>query len=143
MLTAADNTISRILDDVLSLQKIEDGAFELHFSSFPIRSIVDDVARSFRPAAAAKGLDLQVECDQISERSLAHGRPTLPFSGSPASAVTLTIQSEEIKTDYLLEGDIYRLHQVLSNFVSNGRAIAHILRGHLLYASDVVLLLSL
>jgi len=109
----SDSTIARILNDVLSLQKIEDGAFELHFVKFPLSAILEPVANSFRAAAAAKGLDLTVSCQhlgKLKEGSVAFWDPT------SAHGTRGDVSADTV----LLEGDLYRLHQVLSNYVSNG-----------------------
>jgi len=122
-----DTTISRILDDVLSLQKIEDGAFELHFGRFPMQAIVEDVARSFKHAASAKGVHLQVLCDTLDPSFVAtrmmQGRLDQAGEGTarPLAAPIHGAQSHfSPQEQFWLEGDLYRLHQVVANFISNG-----------------------
>lgn len=135
----ADNTISRILDDVLSLQKIEDGAFELHFVHFALQSLVDNVIRSFSAAAAAKGIALQLQADSLDDgpfdialvgppRVMANDTPSPESSDSlieskAETALPVRSTTTQRPSQRLLEGDLYRLQQVVANFVSNGTNI--------------------
>lgn len=136
VLGPVDTTISRILDDVLSLQKIEDGAFELHLIPFTLRSLVDNVSRSFNPAATAKGLQLQVNvlhcaAPYLDGASANDADRHSNITSSQALATTLTSPAALVSTlkpaaapaqgEPLLLGDFYRLQQVLANFVSNGK----------------------
>jgi len=89
----ADERILCILNDVLALQKLEDGALQLDRTRFTLQSLLNDTSREFASAAAAKHLQLDTSLCSLVDPGLV----TAEF-----------------------DADQFRLQQVLSNLVSNG-----------------------
>jgi signal transduction histidine kinase len=52
-----------VLNDVLDLQRIDSGKFELKFQSFSLHRDIDSTLASARSLCAAKGLELRVDLD--------------------------------------------------------------------------------
>jgi signal transduction histidine kinase len=100
--------VSRILNDVLSLRKIEDGAFVLEMHPFSLSSLIQSTVNSFKAALEKKNLQLHYEVDSLERFAF-----DLPRQ---QSAVNL-LSSVPPKVNVV--GDKYRLRQVLSNFLSN------------------------
>ncbi|NLA57907.1 MAG: cell wall metabolism sensor histidine kinase WalK [Firmicutes bacterium] len=82
--------LSRLIDDILDLAKLESGSMSIAFDLLDIRELVFRVQNVFGPQAANKGIDLRSE-------------------------VTSPKEGEEI----LVLGDSDRLQQVLTNFLDN------------------------
>jgi len=59
MMRGASEYMASTLNDVLSMQKIEDGKLELEMRSFGIEEIIHAVFATFKGSASAKGLILQ------------------------------------------------------------------------------------
>ena len=51
-----------LINDILDLSKIEAGKMELHFDSFPIAPLVEDVVKTIQPLAQKNGNQLVVNC---------------------------------------------------------------------------------
>ena len=51
-----------LINDILDLSKIEAGRMELHFESFPLAPLIEDVARTIEPMAAKNGNRIVVDC---------------------------------------------------------------------------------
>src|SRR4051812_27333594 len=58
ILNEQSKVVARILNDVLSLQKIEDGALQLEMSPFSMIEMICGTLRSFQPLLAEKNLIL-------------------------------------------------------------------------------------
>jgi signal transduction histidine kinase len=54
---------AKIIDDILDVSRIISGKLRLHLGRVDLRSIIDSVADSLRPAASAKEVTLSVEVD--------------------------------------------------------------------------------
>lgn len=79
--------MSKLLDDFLSLEKIEEGKFVLEIVQFVLVDMVNDAVKLFEIPLAAKRLSYELDL-----------RPDVPS---------------------LLSGDVHKLRQVLSNYISN------------------------
>jgi signal transduction histidine kinase len=96
-------TVVRILNDVLSFQRIEDNALSLEMQEFSVADMVTNILHSFQSEFKAKSLTVNVEFIKPSSSSSAAG-------SSGGEGVTM---------DWRVIGDQYRLRQVVSNFISN------------------------
>jgi len=82
--------LSRLIDDILDLAKLESGSMSINFDLLDVRELVQRVQNVFAPQAAKQGIELRSEVISAQE-------------------------GEEI----LVLGDSDRLQQVLTNFVDN------------------------
>lgn len=89
---------ARILNDVLSMQKIEDGGLTLSAEAFDLNSLVRLTVASFREALQAKSLTM-------------HTLPS-PFTLEIGEALPPGARA-------MVWGDKYRLRQVIANFISS------------------------
>lgn len=55
-ISTAGNHLISLIDDILDLSKIEEGAMELHLRDFDVGDLVEDVSRIFRMRCEQKGL---------------------------------------------------------------------------------------
>lgn len=85
----ASKSLLGLIDDLLDLSKMEAGKFQLLPRPTRLRDLVVEVVDTFRPIAAAKGLDLTLAFDEPEGKLVAHS------------------------------ADPLRLKQVMNNFVSN------------------------
>jgi signal transduction histidine kinase len=67
MLAEQTDVVKRILNDVLSLQKIEDGGFKLEYTPFAFDRMILSTFQSFRSAAIEKRISMHVELDSLDE----------------------------------------------------------------------------
>jgi signal transduction histidine kinase/CheY-like chemotaxis protein len=74
ILNEQSKVVARILNDVLSLQKIEDGALELECSPFNMLEMVCGTLRSFQPLFTEKKLTLLTELQSLEEAMTTHAR---------------------------------------------------------------------
>jgi len=75
ILNEQSKVVARILNDVLSLQKIEDGALQLEMAPFSLIEMVCGTLRSFQPLLAEKGIVLMTELEDVDQASIrAHVR---------------------------------------------------------------------
>jgi CheY-like chemotaxis protein/anti-sigma regulatory factor (Ser/Thr protein kinase) len=51
-----------LINDILDLSKIEAGRMELHLESFPLMSLIEDVAKTIEPMATKNGNRIVVDC---------------------------------------------------------------------------------
>ena len=95
--------VGRILNDVLSLHKIEDGALTLQYSPFSLESMILSTMQSFQPGIHDKQIHYTAQLQTVQQ-----------FIFTEASA-------EELQRLPHIDvvGDKYRLRQVLANFLSN------------------------
>jgi len=61
LIKGAGQMMRGLLDDLLDLSKIEVGRMEVESVPFPLRAVVSDAVRMWRPEARGKGLRLRVE----------------------------------------------------------------------------------
>ena len=141
-------TVTRILNDVLSFQRIEDGEMKLETSPFHVQTMVDNTLHSFQAEFRQKQLKVTTEWVDRTHRATPAPEPSpttadevrlevreregvedreegvqmSPLQRPPALAVTKSASSprSEGEAGWWVMGDQYRLRQVLSNFVSNG-----------------------
>lgn len=97
--------VSRILNDTLSMQKIEDGGLTLSPEAFDFAAMVRVTLSSFKENMLAKQLTLVTDLPSLEHTSFAH-KAGLSDAGQRL----------------LVWGDRYRLRQVLGNFISNAIA---------------------
>lgn len=60
--------MQRIVDDLLDLSRLESGRWEPSYSDLDLSAIAEEIASTFRDAAAAKGLALQLRLDPAQSR---------------------------------------------------------------------------
>ena len=102
VLSEQSQVMVRILNDVLSLQKIEEGAAEWKIEPFSLDELVSGLRRSFALAMDNKHINFAVKVND--------------YDWEPRSRTILTSSP---LPDYELTSDIYRLRQILSNLLSN------------------------
>jgi GAF domain-containing protein/CheY-like chemotaxis protein/anti-sigma regulatory factor (Ser/Thr protein kinase) len=51
-----------LINDILDLSKIEAGRMELHFESFPLAPVIEDVAKTIEPMATKNGNRVLIDC---------------------------------------------------------------------------------
>lgn len=95
--------VGRILNDVLSLHKIEDGALTLQYSPFSLESMILSTMQSFQPGIHDKQIHYTAQLQTVQQ-----------FIFAEASAEDL-----QRLPHVDVVGDKYRLRQVLANFLSN------------------------
>ena len=93
--------VTHILNDVLSLQKIEDGALTLDFKVSTMDSMITTTLRTFGSSYQQKGIKLKTHLMSID--TVVRDRLGVPDLGRRVGVM----------------GDVHRLRQVLSNIVSN------------------------
>ena len=132
-------TVTRILNDVLSFQRIEDGELKLELCPFQVQLMVDNTLHSFQAEFRQKGLQLHTHWIDCRQRRAGGGQTQQQSSADAAASlheVRLDVagdregraeRSEGVAelsgaasdSSWWVCGDQYRLRQVLSNFVSN------------------------
>ena len=95
--------VGRILNDVLSLHKIEDGALTLQFAPFSLESMILSTMQSFQPGIHDKQIHYTAQLQTVQH---------FVFSDRTVDALRGMPQVDVV-------GDKYRLRQVLANFLSN------------------------
>ena len=95
--------VGRILNDVLSLHKIEDGALTLQYSPFSLESMILSTMQSFQPGIHDKQIHYTAQLQTVQQ---------FVFTESGAEELQRLPQVDVV-------GDKYRLRQVLANFLSN------------------------
>lgn len=91
LITEQAECVSRILDDVLSLDKLDSGQFQLEVIPFTLRSLMDSAKFMFERLFEDAGVMLKLAC-----------APSIPLTQT-------------------LLGDPHRLRQVVSNLLSNAK----------------------
>lgn len=99
--------VGRILNDVLSLHKIEDGALQLQFAPFSLESMLLATMQSFMPGIVEKRIHYTAEFQPVQ---------WFVWGAERMKEAERTGQRLD-KADVI--GDKYRLRQVLANFLSN------------------------
>jgi signal transduction histidine kinase len=95
--------VGRILNDVLSLHKIEDGALTLQFCAFSLESMILSTMQSFQPGIHDKQIHYTAQLQTVQN---------FVFS-------QLSVEELQAMPHVDVLGDKYRLRQVLANFLSN------------------------
>ena len=141
----------RILNDVLSLQKIEEGAFQLEMAPFDLEQMVLHTVQSFQSALSDKNITLTGQIQSLSgylndftdfqplssnlklspltvSEPVSH-KPPITFPHTP-SAQLRRLPEPQIPdcgkltpSKPLIVADKYRLRQVIANFMSNGNSL--------------------
>ena len=106
-------TVVRILNDVLSFQRIEDNALSLEYAEFSVADMVTNILHSFQSEFRAKSLVVAVEF--IKPGSSGAGGSGPAFAQADGS----DDGGDGVTMDWRVVGDQYRLRQVVSNFISN------------------------
>lgn len=98
--------VTRILNDVLSIQRIEDNRLQLEFKQFNLNKFIIQTVQSFQAEFAKKQLNVTSRID-TQTIDIAH------------NGIRCKVDlNQQIECTYVL-GDMYRLRQCFSNFVSN------------------------
>ena len=58
----AGHHLLNLINDILDLSKIEAGRMELHLESFPLKPLIEDVARTIEPMATKNGNRIVIDC---------------------------------------------------------------------------------
>ena len=91
--------VGRILNDVLSLHKIEDGALSLQYAPFSLESMILSTMQSFQPGIHDKQIHYTAQLQTV-QHFVFHDKQVEELRGMPQVDVV---------------GDKYRLRQVLAN----------------------------
>jgi len=139
IISEQSQVVSRILNDVLSLQKIEDGALILEYDVFSMEKMIKGSLYAFRSPCMDKKLRVKVSLTNIDELvaralpafKIGHIITPMPAGGNAAEHGRLGQQNDadEYQTSrrsrhaYMhrayVKGDPYRLRQVFSNLITN------------------------
>jgi len=139
--------VARILNDVLSMQQIEDGGLTLDRSACSLEHVISMAAHAARLACAEKKININIETQELTAlllqaraASAAGGTGRHPCRISPPASTPLASPSEvmlsneslltpsaglsvgDLEPDALhavLWADPYRLRQAISNLISN------------------------
>ena len=118
-------SITRILNDVLSLQRIEDGEMKLEFLPFCLESMVISTIDAFVAELQHKTLQCTVQLNEynIDAYNSASSAAYIAYiDAADRAAVTNGDGSHAVKVDercHHVTGDKYRLRQCISNLLSN------------------------
>jgi len=112
IVTEQCDTATRLLNNVLTLDKMETGELSLAVSPFRMADCVTRTLRMFAPIAVAKNIPLNASIS-----SLRHGQATVLSSSDLMSNIT---QSWSLNSDPEVLGDCTRISQIVSNLLSNG-----------------------
>ena len=92
--------MTALLTDVLTLDKMEQGQFELTLKPACLECLVRSCARSFRPIAASRGLNLIVECVNAQANSSYQvnvaAEPATPALASTRRIIPMTREISEL-----------------------------------------------
>ena len=105
----------RILNDVLSLQKIEEGAAEWKAEPFSLTDLLDGLHRSSALALERKGIAFRISVNGQRWEP----RHRIPGALSPPQPPLPDPTAPSAMPPYSITSDIYRLRQIISNFLSN------------------------
>ena len=95
--------VGRILNDVLSMQKLDDGAMTLQLEPFSLESMILSTMQSFQPGIREKEIQFTAELQSVQ-----------------AAIYGIEYRAEMERLPFIdVIGDKYRLRQVLANFLSN------------------------
>jgi signal transduction histidine kinase len=111
VLAEQSQVMARILNDVLSLQKIEEGAAEWKTEPFALTELLDGLHRSYSLSLDRKHINFVITVN--GHRWEPRGRSTSCHPQLLLSPLSSTVPPLE------LTSDIYRLRQIVSNFFSN------------------------
>ena len=95
----ASTDLLTLINDILDLSKIEAGKIDVHIEKLSLRSMIEQLQRTFDPLAAQKGLRLETSIADRNENDGGH-------------------ENEQEDQDVIVS-DGQRLQQVLKNLVSN------------------------
>ncbi|MFN8020185.1 MAG: ATP-binding protein [Acidimicrobiales bacterium] len=95
---ASGDTLLVIINDILDFSKVEANKLELDLDDFDLRDELDHVARLYRPASAAKGVDLRIDDEALTCASLRGDRVRVRqiVSNLVSNAVKFTEQGEVV-----------------------------------------------
>ena len=117
--------MTHILNDVLSLQKIEDGALTLEFTTFDLGRMVRTTLYSFKAPCMERSLRLKAQLADVQEVIWRALRQQIPSIDQCAFIRT----ADNLPPKFGLVGDMHRLRQVLSNYVSASSGTVETTRG--------------
>jgi signal transduction histidine kinase len=103
--------VTHILNDVLSLQKVEDGALTLDYRVFHIETMLNAALYSFKAACTDKSIKIKISFASLDEAVQTRLIRVGAAMGQQSAA--------SIRFGVL--GDLHRLRQVCSNLMSNGQ----------------------
>jgi len=110
--------ISHILNDVLSLQQIEDGIFELRPRLFHLDSLLRATLVSFKAPCQERHMNIKMRLAPLDPTIHQQVfKQTKNLSPSPLPSPNSSLLSPTLR--YSLYGDAQRIRQVLSHLVSN------------------------
>ena len=123
IMQAASAFMTKTLDGVLSMHKIEEGRFELEFSEMSISEVILEVRNAFRGNAVRKGLTVNVDISPLlPDRVVADAtRVEHTISNLLSNAVKFTAQGTVITIRASLVDDVMHLF--------NHRQVVHIKQG--------------
>lgn len=120
ILQEQSETVTRILNDVLSMQKIEAGAQQLELNYFSMSCLIRSIIYLFRQSAEDKRISVHMKLGHLNlfMNQLALAQPAL--LPPPAQALLPFGQTRNhVVTKVLIQADSDRLGHVISNFISN------------------------
>jgi signal transduction histidine kinase len=123
ILSEQSQVVSRILNDVLSMQKIEDGALSLEMDIFNLDKMIRSSLFSFRSPCAEKQLKVRINLQSL-DAYMDKLFPTFKLGKILENENNETQESHRrpsisniLCNQAHVRGDPYRLRQVLANFV--------------------------
>jgi signal transduction histidine kinase len=119
LLVSAGGAVTHILNDVLSLQKIEDGALTLEFTTFDLERMLRTTLYSFKAPCTERSLRLKAQLADVQEVVWTALRQRVPA----IDHCMLTRFCNKQLPRFGLVGDMHRLRQVrgCSSAATRGR----------------------
>ena len=82
--------MSRLIDDLLSVNAVSAGRFQIERARIPVATLLDDVLETLRPLAEAKQIELRTECDVTSPVFVDRDRMLQVFTNIGTNAIKFT-----------------------------------------------------
>lgn len=115
--TGSAREMMQLVNDILALTELQAGRLQLHNESFDVRAVADELARTYGPRAAVRGLEFQVHiADHLPERLIGDATKLQQSLGylldngikfTPQGQVTLALSGpDEAGSRFVLEAEV-------------------------------------